>query len=184
MFFTSDIHLFHKNILKFESESRPFSSLDEMHEAIIDRWNKKVPKNAIVYVIGDVTFGKITSTIDILSQLNGQMILIKGNHDGAAIKNELFTRFFHEIYDYHELHHNGKLYVLCHYPFLTWKNSHRGSINLFGHLHSKYLGNSQQLNVGMDCHNLTPIHIDEVNSILETLPPFNDPYYTGPVKND
>jgi calcineurin-like phosphoesterase family protein len=178
-FFTADLHIFHKNILKFEPKSRPFSSLDEMHNVIIDRWNDKVTNNDTVYILGDVSFGQLDETNYILDQLDGkELILIRGNHDEKLLKNTGFEFNFHKIYDYLELKLD-KTYILSHYPFLTWNKSHYGSVNLFGHLHSKFLGNSQQLNVGMDCHNLEPISLEEVNSALKLLPKYEIDFFEG-----
>lgn len=179
-FFTSDAHFFHCNILKFELEARPFSSLDEMNQVIIERWNSKVTPFDTVYIAGDVTFEKnksFTGTIDILNQLNGKKILIKGNHDSVAVRCEAFRNCFESIHDMVHYYNNKNLYVICHYPMLSWKNSHRGSFQLFGHLHSKWKGNKKQLNVGMDCHNLTPISIEEVHEKLESIIPTPFPEY-------
>lgn len=174
-FVTSDIHLFHKNILKFESESRPFSSLDEMHNVIINNWNSKITNDDIVYILGDISFGKLNETVDILVQLNGKkLILISGNHDNQLVRQESFRTCFSQIFPLLEIKVNGKDYTLCHYPMLSWNKSHINSYQLFGHLHSKWKGNNQQLNVGMDCHNLTPINFDDIPSLLSKLPDRED----------
>lgn len=170
-FFTSDIHLFHRNILKFEPEARPFETLEEMHTEIIKRWNSKVSKGDEVYILGDVSFGKDFETVEILDQLNGEFCLVIGNHDEKILRSNSFKKKFSGGFaDIIDTKINGKHYVMCHYPLMTWNRSHHGSINLFGHLHSKWKGNSQQLNVGMDCHNLTPICIDDIDDILKELP--------------
>jgi calcineurin-like phosphoesterase family protein len=173
-FTTSDIHLFHKNILKFEPESRPFSSLDEMHMVIVNNWNNVVNVYDVVYIIGDVSFGKLTDTIDILTKLNGNLILIKGNHDHVLSRNPSFRNCFVRIEDLLEIKVNGQNYTLCHYPMLSWNKSHINSYQLFGHLHSRWKGNNKQLNVGMDCHNLTPIDFNDIPSLLSKLPDRED----------
>ena len=173
-FTTSDIHLFHKNILKFEPESRPFSSLNEMHTVIINNWNNVVDIDDTVYIIGDVSFGKLTATVDILTRLNGNLILIKGNHDHELLRKPSFSNCFIRIENFLEIKVNGQEYTLCHYPMLSWNKSHINSYQLFGHLHSRWKGNNKQLNVGMDCHNLTPIDFDDIPSLLSELPERND----------
>lgn len=178
-FFTSDIHLFHKNILKFEPESRPFGSIDEMHDTIISRWNNKVTAADRIFILGDVSFGKVTKTLEILSELNGKKILIKGNHDEHHVLNREFVDFFeNKIYDTYEAKINGTYYFMCHYPLICWNKSHYGSINLFGHVHSVWKGNSNQLNVGMDCHSLTPIEESEIKDLLKMLPENNNGRYS------
>lgn len=170
-FFTSDIHLFHVNILKFESVSRPFETLDEMHNVIIERWNDKVAANDEVFILGDVSFGKLGATVDVLNKLKGTKTLVLGNHDIKLKKEQEFIDCFKGgVFDLLERKFNGKYYIMCHYPMLSWNKSHYGSINLFGHLHSSWKGNKNQINVGMDCHNLCPISIDEIPSLLESLP--------------
>lgn len=77
-FVTSDLHLFHKNSIKFDN--RPFSSIEDMHEGIIKRWNSTVPSYGITYLLGDVGQKKIGLS-NIFDQLHGSIILISGNHD-------------------------------------------------------------------------------------------------------
>lgn len=169
-FYTSDIHLFHKNILKFEPISRPYKDIDEMHNDIILKWNNKVFNDDIVYIVGDVSFGKVIETVDILNSLNGNKVLIKGNHDYKLVKDENFRKCFEKIVDLYTV--DG--YTLCHYPMISFLNSHRGGKQLFGHLHSKWKGNTQQYNVGMDCNNMVPICKDEIEENMKKLSIFNN----------
>lgn len=172
IFFTSDIHLFHKNILKFESLARPFSTIEEMHQVIEDNWNSKVSDKDIVYVGGDISFGKVTSAVEILNRLNGTKILTPGNHDDNHLKHASFRYCFHDIKERIEIKYNKILYTISHYPQLSWNKSHIENVSffLFGHEHSRFLGYHNMLNIGMDCHNLTPIHIDEIPDKLKLLP--------------
>lgn len=171
IFFASDIHAFHKNILKFEPISRPFSCIEEMNEVIVDRWNAKVPNDAETYILGDVSFGKLKDTVDFLNRLNGKKCLVIGNHDTHFLgKQEFIDCFEGRIFDILDHKINKKHYVMCHYPMLAWNRSHYGAVQLFGHLHSKWKGNRQQLNVGMDLWNLSPLEIGELPAILESLP--------------
>ena len=142
-----------------------------MHSVIIQRWNDIVNSKDEVYILGDVSFGKVGATVDILNRLNGIKTLIIGNHDTDLIKHQEFIDCFKGgMFDLLERKFNGKHYVMCHYPMLAWNKSHYGAINLFGHLHSSWRGNKNQINVGMDCHNLCPISIDDLPSLLELLP--------------
>src|SRR5437762_1961140 len=77
--FISDTHFGHKNILEYEKESRPFTSIEEMHEAIIERWNSNIKPSDIVYHLGDFCFGK--KHLEIAQSLNGKKRLVMGNHD-------------------------------------------------------------------------------------------------------
>jgi calcineurin-like phosphoesterase family protein len=167
---TSDCHFGHKNIIKYEPVSRPFSSIEEMDEVLIERWNSKVKENDEIYILGDFSFHKVNKTVEILGRLSGKKCLIVGNHDNHLINHDPFKEMFVGYYDLLDNKIAGKHYVMCHYPLLSWNRSHYGSVNLFGHLHSSWKGNRQQLNVGMDCHNLYPIAFEEIDSLLAALP--------------
>ena len=84
IWFTSDPHYFHKNVIRLCN--RPFENLHVMHEHMIQEWNKRVKPNEKVYVLGDFAFSGWTLTKKILDRLNGHKILILGNHDLAAHK--------------------------------------------------------------------------------------------------
>ena len=80
VFFTSDLHFGHTNVITFDK--RPFSSVEEMDEELIKRWNKKVGKGDLVYVLGDMIWKSSNNDAEnLIRSLNGQIILIKGNHD-------------------------------------------------------------------------------------------------------
>ena len=80
IFFTADTHFGHENVIQFDK--RPFASADEMDEEMIKRWNNKVGKGDLVYVLGDMIWKSITDYAEpLIKSLNGQIILIKGNHD-------------------------------------------------------------------------------------------------------
>ena len=90
-YFISDLHLGHKNVLKFDN--RPF----------IDNWNSKVNDNDDVYVLGDISWHNATKTIEIFKQLKGRIHLIQGNHDNRILKNKELYNLFVEVVDYKEL---------------------------------------------------------------------------------
>ena len=85
-FFTADQHFGHENILKYEAEKRvnehgrPFNSVDQMNDYLVDCWNSDVGKEDEVYCLGDFSF-KLHTMREILPFLNGTKILIVGNHD-------------------------------------------------------------------------------------------------------
>ena len=92
IFFTSDLHFGHENVIRFDN--RHFNTVEEMDEEMIKRWNTKVGKGDIVYVLGDFIWKATTNeAVNIIRRLNGQIILIKGNHDrflhNAAAKKAL-----------------------------------------------------------------------------------------------
>ena len=83
-FFIADCHFGHKNVIKYCD--RPYSSIEEMDEDMIEKWNKKVHKNDKIYIIGDLFYFKIDNVISILDRLKGKMTLIRGNHDDFFLK--------------------------------------------------------------------------------------------------
>lgn len=78
IFFTSDLHFGHQNILKFCN--RPWKTTEEMDEALIKRWNSVVGKDDIVFNLGDFAFAPDRRWKEVLSRLNGHHYLILGNH--------------------------------------------------------------------------------------------------------
>ncbi|MDR3059367.1 MAG: metallophosphoesterase, partial [Prevotella sp.] len=81
IWFTSDHHFGHKNIIEFSQ--RPFLNTDEMNEELIKRWNEKIGTEDMVYHLGDfalMSSGKLRSILD---RLNGRIHLIQGNHESA-----------------------------------------------------------------------------------------------------
>ena len=140
-YFISDLHFFCKSQIDnggMNYDGRPFKTLEEMHERILTRWNKKVTNGDTVYILGDIGMrGRNDLLIALVAQLKGRKVLIRGNHDD--ISDYRFKQLFSEIYDYKELAESfsGKSYklVLSHYPILMWNGQHKGSILLYGHTH-------------------------------------------------
>jgi len=79
IFVTSDLHLGHANIIKYCN--RPFRTLNEMNEKLVYNWNSAIRKDDIVYFLGDLAYGRNSSTDSWLNKLNGKIVFVKGNHD-------------------------------------------------------------------------------------------------------
>lgn len=138
VFFSSDLHLGHANILKYQSETRPFSSIEEMDEHIIQVWNNTVKPNDEVYILGDLSFHKLNKTVEILNRLSGKnFYLIAGNHDYKLLKHEEFCEKFSWIKIYNEEKICGENFVMMHYPISSWNRKHWGSHHIHGHCHGK-----------------------------------------------
>ncbi len=173
IYFTSDTHFGHANIIKYSN--RPFSNVSEMNETIIENWNKTINKNDIVYHLGDFGFMRDHELDSILKRLNGQKFLIFGNHDKTLRKMGFVLRHFIWSKDYFELNtqikNESKKIVLAHYPFFTWNKSHHGSWNLHGHCHgsinemNKF---SRRIDVGVDCpySKFTPISLKRIEEMM------------------
>lgn len=139
IFYISDLHLFHENILSFCN--RPYKNLDEMHGDIIRKWNSVVSKNDVVRIAGDVGFPKnkedIKSISNIIRKLNGNKSLIVGNHDHKLLKDEYFIKSFSNIDNYMRTVDKGRLMIISHYPMEEWDGCYKGSYHGFGHVHDK-----------------------------------------------
>ena len=169
--FTSDLHLGHKNIVNLCN--RPFNDIDEMDIEIIENWNRKVKKNDVVYLIGDVVWDK-KKVAYYMEQLSGKKILIAGNHDSTWIKREECQKYFEEIVPYLEVHLNGHPITMCHYPMLEWRASREEAERkigylIHGHIHNRIAEEYRQLfllrnalNAGADVNGFVPVTFDEL----------------------
>ena len=170
IYYTSDLHFFHFNILRICN--RPFSSLEEMHEALINNWNKKVRPEDTVYILGDLSYKcqDITDLYKILKRLNGHKILVQGNHDHKWLKifkntyPKEIKEIFEEITFYKEILDGSKQVALFHYPIEDYNHQYHGGYHLFGHIHNS--GGVKKLekrfNVGVDVNDFTPMTLDEL----------------------
>jgi len=171
IYFTSDLHLGHKNIV--ELCKRPFADVDAMDAVLIDNWNRKVKKNDIVYLTGDVVWDK-KKVAYYMEQLSGKKILVAGNHDSTWIKREECKKYFEEIVQYLEVHLNGHPITMCHYPMLEWRSSREESKRklgylIHGHIHNRIADEYRQLflqfnalNAGVDVNDFAPVTFDEL----------------------
>ena len=162
--FTSDTHFDHANVIKYCN--RPFRNKDEMNEALIENWNSVVRSGDRVFHLGDFAFSNDPGKF--FHRLNGDKILILGNHDRQPVKHLPWN----SVHTYFELKIDGKFIVLCHYAFKAWNKSHHGALNFFGHSHGSMPMNSQQIDVGVDCWNYTPVNLDQIFEKMKTLPAF------------
>ena len=170
IFWTSDTHLWHGNILKYCN--RPFESVEAMNEALVANWNSVVGPDDHVYHLGDFCFGNVEKWNWCLEpgRLNGHIHLILGNHDPERVFREgtLIERF--DSIDYQKiLIIEGWTVIMNHFPFLSFSNNldHK-VLQLFGHVHSgpEGVGNVlpegkipqwNQYDVGVDNNNYTPV---------------------------
>ena len=138
VFFTSDLHFGHENVLRFDN--RPFASVEEMDAELVRRWNEKVGKGDLVYVLGDLIWkSRNGDAHSLIRSLNGQIILIKGNHD-RFLHNAQAKAALAGIKDYDDIcvtleDGSVRRCILSHY-FIPFYNGHRHqAIHLHGHSH-------------------------------------------------
>lgn len=177
-FFTADPHFGHENII--QSCQRPFPDADFMNEVLIERWNSVVKNNDDVYVLGDV-FLKMShhDAQIIMDSLIGRKHLICGNHEKIATN----LKGWESISHYVELRHEGVHLILNHYPFKTWNQAHRGSVNLYGHVHGSLEQYANQIDVGVDCWEFTPRTLYELIVGTEDRPAYVPPDYPSSMRD-
>lgn len=193
IWFTSDNHFWHENIIQYCD--RPFDSVEEMNQEMIKRWNKKVKPNDLIYILGD--FAYITNTEDykqLLSELNGVKILIKGNHDKLSEIRALNLGFNCMVRE--AVINVGKQRLrLSHYPYTPtffqnlklkfWDRLklHRWDYKfrdvrpkaasnewlLNGHTHSKEAYNKRKprsIHIGVDAWDFAPVSVSKIVEII------------------
>lgn len=165
--FTSDTHFGHGNIITYSK--RPFKTVEEMDEELINRWNERVGKGDLIFHLGDFLFkGGRERMEEILSRLNGQIHLVKGNHDRDVdrYKNKfVWIKDLAEVKVPDDEAEEGKQrIILCHYAMRVWKNSHHGSWHLYGHSHGSLREdmNSRSFDIGVDMNGYAPVSYEEV----------------------
>ena len=133
-YYIADMHFGHANVIKFDN--RPWETVEEMENALVERWNARVKPGDTVYILGDFCWQKEPEWIRILNRLNGGKVLIVGNHDihGSATLRQMFQ----DVKEYKEIKDNGRRVVLSHYPIPCFKNHFYGAYHLYGHVHSTF----------------------------------------------
>ena len=180
VYFTSDLHIGHKNIIEFDN--RPFSSVEEMNEELVKRWNNKVKPGDLVYCLGDLFWKGDSDFVQrTLKQLYGNIILIRGNHD-SFLHNADNKKFLATVKDYDDIKvtlQNGEIRrcILSHYPIHFYNGHYHGTIMLYGHVHSTHENNLvnqyarwlnenrcpvEMYNVGCMHWNYEPVTLDEI----------------------
>jgi calcineurin-like phosphoesterase family protein len=176
VFFTSDLHFRHGNIIKYCK--RPFETVQEQTEKLIENWNKTVPDTATVFILGDFAFATKNQWRGFLNRMTGKKYLILGNHDRYE---DIPTEMFEDVVDLAKVSikikdHEWKTFILSHMPILCWEGSNDGSIMLYGHIHTctnsevdetidselVKLMPKNSWDVGVDNNDYTPVSVHEV----------------------
>jgi calcineurin-like phosphoesterase family protein len=153
IYITSDDHFGHSNIIGYCN--RPFSSVQEMDEALIGRWNARVSNLDTVYCLGDFAFGSIGVVADYRKRLNGKIILVKGNHDRHNDSALKLRAGFDEVYKELTLELDGFRLLLKHRPHVG-KETPYHDIMLAGHVHDVWDIKGNIINVGVDVRDFEP----------------------------
>lgn len=172
IFVTSDLHFNHDR--EFVWGPRGFSSVQQMNESIIARWNSVVEMTDDVYALGDLCLGgggegALFDAKRLIEQLNGRLHIILGNHDTTP--RITMYKLCQNVFDVQYadmIHYKGYHFFLTHFPCMTanLEKEHlkQCTIGLFGHTHQKdnfYQDIPFMYHVGMDSHNCTPVLLDD-----------------------
>jgi calcineurin-like phosphoesterase family protein len=167
LWFYADPHFGHWNVVKFCS--RPFSTVLEMNETLVENFNKVVGHTDTVVFAGDFAMNHAYIR-KYLYRLNGKWIWVRGNHDlpkwDKIVKDPDFiskVESWHDIYSFSP----GWPITVCHYPMMSWPGSYRSSWQLFGHVHGRLARpTSFALDAGVDAWNYSPVHIDQIREVM------------------
>jgi len=131
--FTADFHLGHANIIRYCN--RPFATVEEMDQAIVERLNASVKRDDVLYFLGDFCMGGQPRIFAYRRRIHCRKIIaVPGNHDKQACK--LKEEFFW-LDNLAEVSIHGQSIVLCHYALRVWNRSNRASWHLYGHSHGR-----------------------------------------------
>lgn len=192
IYFTSDLHFDHANVIKYCD--RPFDSVEQMNERMVELWNDNVDSADIIYVLGDFSLGASAVT-KYGPRLNGNKYLVPGNHDRCH-------PVFHKNKDI-RMANAKKLYEdagfiimpiestlstipdffsfkLCHMPYtgdhtekeryIEYRPKNYGQWLLHGHVHDHWKVKGKQINVGVDVWNFMPVSIEMIKLIIQNGP--------------
>lgn len=161
IFYTADPHFDSETIIA--QTGRPFSSVQEMDEELIRRWNDVVAQEDTVYVLGDVGSHCAPLPEECLSRLRGHKHLIRGNHDMVLSDQSSLLRHFETVTDYLEITDGGYRITMCHFPMVY----NQCGYMIHGHIHNVKKEIFQVLtqlprvlNAGVDLNGFAPVTLD------------------------
>ena len=196
IWFSSDSHYYHTNILKY-CPNRTYSTVEEMNEDLVNRWNSVVSPDDTVYFLGD--FSLAFRPVELFTKrLNGHKHLIAGNHDfvhnshkkSRTLENKTiwFKKYldngWESVQQCLELDIGDKIINLCHLPYLEAAEtgqdqrhaSHRlpddGRVLLCGHVHQRWKARKTSkgtlmINVGVDVNDMTPVSLEHIKEFIK-----------------
>ena len=169
VFLVSDTHFGHAGVCRFTGKDgvtklRPWDTPEEMDEEMVKRWNERVRPNDKVYHLGDVVINR--KALKIMNRLNGDKVLIRGNHD--IFRDDEYRQYFRELRAYHVM----RGMILSHIPLHT-DSIQRFGTNIHGHTHDRRVMKnvfgklSQEIDIRYHCvcveqTDYTPILFEDV----------------------
>lgn len=165
----SDTHFNHNK--DFILEPRNFSTIEEMNEKIIERWNSVVQPNDTVYHLGDMALGEIDAAVPLIKRLNGKIKLAIGNHD-TDTKLKIYSTLpnIEDIQFGYRIKKSKNNFLLTHYPQLTGNYDTSKTYSIHGHTHCFNTfteGYDLMFNVSCEALACTPINIDNIKILIQ-----------------
>lgn len=162
-FAISDTHFNHVNILEYCRNTRPFSSLEEMNLAIINRWNSIVSQDDTVFFLGDLAMGRKEFHLQFLESLQGKIMFVPGNHDKHLVKLNKEGKLPPNVTMLPPIHNafiEGRLFVMSHFPLEMWEgmaehpsDGIRNAVHIHGHTHRKHGPHGKnRYDIGIDAY--------------------------------
>jgi len=159
-YFTSDTHYWHTNVIDYTH--RPFASVEEMNQTMIDNWNAIVHADDLVYHLGDFSFGSSDKHRDILEQLAGNIVFILGNHD----RRRRILAEYHPVHKGLQIVEDGVSLYLRHKPQYDGEADrtlwNHADYHLCGHVHQHWQRRGNIINVGVDRWDFKPRTLTEI----------------------
>jgi calcineurin-like phosphoesterase family protein len=175
--FTSDSHFGHSRIIEYCS--RPFAHADEMDEALIGHWNRRVGDDDVIYHLGDFTLKSRGFARRIFSRLRGhiKVLGLPWHHDKGWVPqqpgmSDLYSASGHAVEILPPLLVMRLEGVPCgvislsHYPLGEWEAAYHGAWHLHGHSHGTHRGVGALLDVGVDVHGYAPVTLEELAGLV------------------
>ncbi len=189
--FTSDWHFGHRNVLTLGA-GRPFGTVEEMNETLIERHNAMVSPDDEVWVLGDAAMGSITESLACCARMNGHKILVCGNHDRPAMTDDpAWVAVWRDRYmgeggfsgvllvepSAAVCLPGGQIVLASHYPYAgdsrdgPDRYADRRPVDfgewlLHGHVHHRWRVNGCQINVGVDVWDYAPVSADTIKGMV------------------
>lgn len=161
IYLISDTHFGHWFAVRFWK--RPFKDIKDMNNTLIANWNSRIKEEDVVIILGDFFAGNRLFLKYLLSNLNGEKILIKGNHDFKFRYKKLLKERGISIYNKMEFSLNEHRFLLTHKPI---KRVPEKTINIHGHHHRKLIPSKYEqnkyFNVAVDHNNYKPVALEEI----------------------
>lgn len=187
IFFTSDLHLGHENSIRFTD--RPFETVEQMNNVLIENINETVGERDELWVLGDFAFKiDMQQVRELRKRIKCRHLhLVKGNHD----KDYSQETVFETVQDYKQLKTDYGVFILFHYPILEWNRAHYGAVHLHGHIHSTGDYNAENLqkkfadrftykhsskikdlelriyDVGVDANDYRPVSLEKLAQLMQ-----------------